>query len=96
LPYSHSFGPDFYWGDYSLENVVPKSHRPTSVVQALASMSNATWARLARQVFGCSPDHLDLDAVMARVVATDTCGNLNAPVEVWIDPEGDFTIRVFN
>jgi hypothetical protein len=36
----------------------------------------------------------DPDTVMRMIEETNTCLNLFAPVEVFIDPEGDFTVLV--
>jgi hypothetical protein len=96
MAYALSFGPEFYWGEHSPDDAIPRSRRPTNVVEALASLSNSTWSKLARRVFSCRPDYLDLHSVMQRIEETNTCLNLDSPVEVLIDRDGEFTIRVFD
>jgi len=53
------------------------------------------WDLMAREVFSADPDYLDADTVLARVVETNTCRNLDPPVEVFVDPEGYHTILVY-
>lgn len=95
MSYSLSFGSEFYWGEYSPVDTIPGSPHPTCVAQALASLSQATWSKLAEQVFHCPPEFLDLPTVIEKIDATNTCLNLTSPVEVFIDVQGDFTIKVF-
>ena len=52
------------------------------------------WAALARDVFHCPPDNLDVQVVLQRIQETDTCENLNSPVRVYIDTEGYYSILV--
>ncbi len=44
-------------------------------------------------------DEASFDAVIAQLMAmvreVSTCSNLNVPVEVWIDSEGWYTVRVY-
>ena len=69
---------------------------PTSVSHALSNLSHETWSRLAREVFHCEPKYLDIETAVQRVVETNTCLNLDSPVEVALDPEGDFTVLVYD
>jgi len=91
MSYSLSFSPEFYDSedDYSAD-------RPFTVRQALEAMPDDRWAELAREVFGCEPEFLDTDTVMQKIAETDTCGTLSSPVDVWIDPEGYFTVDVYD
>ena len=59
-------------------------------------LSQETWAALAERVFGVDSSQLDLAAVLRKVEETNTCRNLDSPVEVFIDPEGDFTVLIYD
>ena len=54
------------------------------------------WNELAEQVFGVDPSQLDLSMVLSKIEETNTCRNLDSPVEVYIDPEGNFTVNVYD
>jgi hypothetical protein len=62
--------------------------------QAIVSIEKETWRNLARHVFGVAPDRLTADAVLKKAVETNTCDSPVSPVEVWIDPEGYYTVLV--
>ena len=95
MTYALSFAPEFFWGqDGGPCGALPRSDRPTSVYQAILSLPDEQWARLARDVFNCSPDDLDPDTVLCKVQDTNTCRNLDSPVEVWVDLDGFFTLLV--
>ncbi len=97
MSYALSFGTDFLRDDVDDGRVVDEaSSRPTTVAQALAQLSDKTWSRLAREVFHCEPEYLDIDAVLQRVEETNTCFNLDSPVEVAIDRESEFTALVYD
>jgi hypothetical protein len=97
MSFALSFAPEFFWGDGSAtpENLA-HSDRPTSVYQALLSLPDETWATIARDVFHCPPDNLDVPTVLAKVQETDACRNLDSPVEVQIDPAGCYTVLVYD
>ena len=63
---------------------------------ALANLSGKTWSRLAREVFHCKPKFLDIEAVLQKVEETNTCLNLDSPVEVAIDLNVAFTVLVYD
>ena len=94
MSYGLSFAPEFFWGDDSAENMKP-SDRPTSVRQALSTLPDNQWAALARDLFGIEPSELELDMVMQRILETNTCRNLDSPVEVFVDREGFYSILVY-
>ena len=97
MAYSLSFGLDFFrdeQGDESRTRTPKK--QPTSVAQAVANLSGKTWSRLAREIFRCEPKYLDIEAVLQKVEETNTCLNLDSPVEVAVDPNGDFTVLVYD
>lgn len=96
MSYELSFAPEFFYGDGDVPfEELPASDRPTSVAQALMSLSEATWAALARDVFDVEPQQLDLATVLDHVLTTNTCRNLDPPVEVFLDAEGFYTVLVY-
>ena len=97
MTYALSFSPDFLRDEADNGSVahMPKK-RPTSVAQALANLSGKTWSRLAREIFRCEPKYLNIETVLQKVAETNTCLNLDSPVEVTIDPNGDFTVLVYD
>jgi hypothetical protein len=92
--YALSFAPEFFWGTVPVEKVKPNS-RPTFVYQAVLSLTKAEWDNLARDVFHCPPDNLDVETVMAKIKETNTCANLDPPVDVFIDADGWYRVRVY-
>ena len=90
MSYSLSFSPEFY----DSEDEYSKD-RPFTVRQAIMAMPDDRFAEMARKVFGCEPDFVDADTVMQKITETDTCGTLSSPVDVYIDPEGYFTVDVY-
>ena len=97
MAYGLSFGSDFFWNE-KRDAVLPHVHRkqPTSVEQAVLQLSEEMWSRLAREVFDCEPECLSMEAVLQKIEETNTCLNLDPPVEVCIDPDGEFTVLVFD
>ena len=93
VSYALSFSPQFFLADDP--DVIKRSERPTCVYQALLSMRQETWDAMARDVFGCDPARLDPFTVMDKVRETDTCSNLDSPVQVWIDAEGWYDVLVY-
>jgi hypothetical protein len=95
MPYALSFAPDFFRGDNSPSALQPSS-RPTNVCQAVLSLRQETWDTTAEHVFGVDSAVLELSTVMARITETNTCCNLDSPVEVFIDAEGDYSVLVYD
>lgn len=60
------------------------------------NLSQETWNGLAEQVFGVDPSQLDLAMVLSKIEETNTCRNLDSPVEVFINPDGNFTVTVYD
>ena len=96
-----SFATDFFKreGDeeFTPENIESNIGKgPTSVYQALLLKTTEEWNEIAREVFGLNNgDDLDCDAVIEKVVETDTCTDLSSPVTVHIDDEGLYTVDVY-
>jgi hypothetical protein len=97
VTYALSFGPDFFWNE-KRDDVLSRgpAKRPTSVEQAVSQLSDETWSRLAREVFDCEPDSLNIEAVLRKIEETNACLNLDPPIEVYIDPDGEFTVLVYD
>lgn len=95
--YGLSFGPDFFWHgvqDHALSRLL--TERPTSVEQAVSQFSEKTCAKLARDVFHCEPEFLTVAAVLEKIEETNTCLNLDSPVEVCVERNGEFTVLVYD
>src|SRR5688572_18518191 len=97
MTYAHSFAPEFFWGvgSESQRDLRP-SARPTSACQAVLSLRQETWDEMAKHVFGVDGATLDLSTIMVKIAETNTCRNLDSPVEVFIDPEEDFSVLVYD
>jgi hypothetical protein len=93
MSYALCFAPEFFWGKVPVEKMKP-SDRPTSVYQAILSLTDEQWAALAREEFGIEPNDLDVEMVSQRVIENDSCRNLDSPVEVYIDCDGFFSVLV--
>lgn len=97
MTYGLSFGPDFFWhGTQDHAQSRLRTERPTSVEQAVLQLSDETWAKLARDVFHCEPEFLTIAAVLEKIEETNTCLNLDSPVEVCVDRGGEFTVLVYD
>jgi hypothetical protein len=97
MAFGLTFSPEFFTGNNPPEaKPSRKSDQPTSVSEALMCLSQATWNEMADRVFGVDGSQLDLATVLAKVEETNTCLNLDSPVEVLIDPEGEFSVLVYD
>lgn len=94
MSYSLSFADEFFVHD-EIDSIRP-SKRPVSVYQAILSIKGDTWREIAREVFDVPPDGLTPEAVLDKIIETDTCSNFDVPVEVWIDDEGYYSVRVYD
>lgn len=102
MSYSLSFSPEFfglpgelYDSDYTEEH----GDRPYSVIGALRALDEDTWINIAVDVFGMGDDmaeYLTIESVLDKIRETDMCTDLRSPVAVWIDPEGYYTIDVYD
>jgi hypothetical protein len=94
MSYALSFADVFFVrGD---TDAMEPSDRPVSVYQAILSINEDTWRAIARDVFCVAPDRLMPEAVLNKIIETDTCSNLNVPVEVWIDAAGYHSVLVYD
>ena len=94
MPYALSFSENFFC-DCNPEEVRP-SDWPTSVYQAILSITQAKWNEIACEVFHVTPNCLDPPLVLDRIRQTDTCSNLENPVQVWIDEAGLYDLLVYD
>jgi hypothetical protein len=94
MSYALAFADEFFVPDDF--HAVQPSERPTSVWQAILSLHQTTRRSIAQDVFGVSADRLAPEAILAEILSTNTCSNLDEPIEVWIDPKGEHSIFVFS
>ena len=96
-----SFTEAFFSGECELDTI-EKSDRPTSVYQAALSLERSRAIEIGREVFGydqataefwADSESMPFD-IVEKVRETDTCGDLSSPVDVWIDPEGWYTLNI--
>jgi len=96
MAFDLSFAPEFFVGPHDLEGVEFDPERPTSVYQAVSTMSDEDWWRMADEVFdGRPPELVTVEMVMEKIRETNACRDLRSPVEVYIDPDGWHSVRVF-
>jgi hypothetical protein len=94
MTFSLSFSDDF-WDNCSLEKVDPC--KPRTVFDALEVMEDSDWDEMCACIFpGAPAEIIDIEIVMGVIRETNTCTNLDSPVEVWVDQEGDFRIKVWD
>lgn len=90
-----SFGLEFW--SIQVACVKHSGGKPTSIEQALWEMSYDNWIDMVRKLF---PDYhfqdIGINDVMTLIRETNTCTNLDPPVEVWIDEDGDYKIKVYD
>lgn len=100
--YDLSFSPEFFFAEGEPYDGGPDlpAKRPISVWSAIETMRMTEpdrWAELAKEVFGLdNPEYLTPETVLDKVQETNTCGTLSSPVDVYIDPEGYFTLDVYD
>ena len=96
MAFDLSFPPEFFIGPHDLDGVEFNKERPVSVYQAIQAMSEEDYATMAREVFDCDPDFVDVDMVLTKIQETNTCRDLRSPVEVYIDDEGYHSVEVYD
>ena len=90
-----SFGPEF-WKIDDAPCVPVHGSIPVTVEQALWDLCVDSWKAITAQFFpDRRPDEVSVKEVMEIIKETNTCSNLDSPVEVWIDKKGDFKIKVY-
>jgi hypothetical protein len=99
MAFSLSFSPEFFFAEGEPYDCDPQpSDRPVSVWQAIISIPEERYAEMASEIFGLDdhPEFLGPETVMEKIQETDTCTDLRSPVEVWIDPDGYYTVFVYD
>lgn len=104
MAYDLSFSPEFFMlpGELYDGAEYPHGDRPYSVLGALRAMDPEDRCQMIEHLFWdmyayAGPyDPEDCEILLERIQKTNTCSNLNSPVEVWIDPEGHWTIKVYD
>lgn len=102
MSYSLGFSPEFFLAEgepYDRSDLALNSDgNPISVYSAIAKLrkDSKAWEELARNVFNCGPEFLTEETVLGKIWETDTCRNLTVPVEVYIDPEFNFSVKVWD
>jgi hypothetical protein len=102
--FSHSFSPNFYRHPTDEENYTVSS-RPTSLLQAVFNFrvkDPDRFKEMLSYIFGATdPETMMLldpvfEDVLEFAIQTDTVSSLDAPVTVWIDPDGIYTVEVWD
>ena len=65
-------------------------------MQAIMNLSQVAREEVAEAVFGVDGETLDPWLILEQVRQTDTCSNLDSPVEVGIDRDGFYTLFVYD
>jgi len=69
--------------------------KPTSIYQTLMSMSSEDWCRMRKDIF-FDNDKLTISDVIDKIKETNRCSSTDFPVEVWIDPEGQYKLTIYS
>lgn len=94
MSYSLSFSEEF-WSAVNCTPMTPG--KPRTIFEALEEMPEDEWEEMCNHLFPkVHYECIDIEDVMERIRATDTCSNLDSPVEVWVDEEGLYRIWVYD
>lgn len=99
MSYELSFSPEFFFAEGEPYDALSDLDRPCSVWAAIEAMRlnrPEEWHALAVEVFDLPGVYLTAESVLDKIRETDSCSNLNSPVEVWIDSEGYHTVLVYD
>lgn len=102
MSFSLSFSPEFFLAagePYDRADLALNANgEPYSVYSAICLMQHkrrTEWRLMAREVFGCKPEHLNAETVLEMLQATDSCATLSVPVEVYIDADHRYSVQVW-
>ena len=88
--------PDEFWHVQEWPFTWSGGH-PTSVQQALLEMDSAEWYRIVDILFEeYTAGEITISDVMSLVRETNTCDGPDSDLNVWIDEDGDFKIKVYH
>ena len=97
MSFELSFSPEFFFAESEpYDGGYGVQERPWSVWMAIHSMPEEEWNRMAEEVFGVEPEFLTPETVLDKIRETDSCANLNTPVEVYIDAGGWHSVYVYD
>lgn len=106
MSYELSFSPEFFLAEGEpydrSDDATNRKGQAVSVWTAIAHFKQHEpnrWREMASELWGLRGRHRDLlmaEAVLDKIRETNTCSNLNTPVEVWIDPEGIYRVKVWD
>lgn len=95
MGYGHSFSESFYYDEDARELPEP-GKQPTTVAQALMCLDEATFNECCAYV-GVNPESDTVIEELIDVVRqTDYVDSLSSPITVYIDPDGYFTVTVYD
>ena len=95
MGYGHSFSESFYYDEDARELPEP-GKQPTTVAQALMCLDEATFNECCADV-GVNPESDTVIEELIDVVRqTDYVDSLSSPITVYIDPDGYFTVTVYD
>lgn len=91
-----NFSESFYAGDYETYDSVPRKKRPTCVIEAMMGLRRREWGCLCRSI-GMSPTHSDAWEVLAELREREcmACDGYESPITVYLDPDGDIFVTVY-
>lgn len=99
MSFDLQMSPEFFYAPGEPEDAPPAVNskgQPISLYSAISSMPAAELAKLAT-ILKTNPDTSDFVSRLVEMAKkTDTATNLGSPTEVWIDPAGDFRVRVYS
>lgn len=101
MAYSLSFSEEFFLAEGEpydrSDRAVNSEGKPVSLYSAICMMPDEQWKEIAADLFNLKgePGLLAPEAVFEMARETGTCSNLNSPVEVWIDSDGEYRVKVY-
>lgn len=102
MSYDLCFSPEFFLAEgepYDRPDfAVNAKGQPTSVWSAICLIKEyepKLWQEIAEKFFNTTGEFLTEDSVLTLIRKTNTCSNLNSPVEVWLDPQRNYTLHVY-
>ena len=97
MSFDLSFSAEFFFAEAEpYDGGYGVQERPWSVWMAIHSMSQEDWTRMAEDVFSVDAKYLTPETVLDKIRETNSCANLNTPVEVYIDEGGWHSIYVYD
>jgi hypothetical protein len=100
MAYGLSFSEAFFTGDTDVYYMKP-SESPTNVFQAILSLPKKERLGIARDVLksphpvmACMSDSFEFN-VLDKIRETDLCDDLRSPITVYIDPDQNYSVTVY-